>query len=267
MRRNVFHTLALPLLGLGMFHVGWYLATRGNGIADLPTPALAYHGLIELAAAGVLWKNLVASLFRVTWGLGLAIACGVPLGVLLGTRQAARAAMNGVVQVLRPISPIAWLPFATVLFGGVELRLGGRTVCDPADLAAIFVIFLAAFLLIVTATASATAGIETKYLRAAANFAVSRGELVRRVILPAAMPHVLAGLRLAVGVAWMVIVAAEMLGVTSGLGFQVSDARNGLRFDYVAAAMIVIGLTGLGLDRALAALERSELACRGIDPR
>jgi NitT/TauT family transport system permease protein len=100
----------------------------------------------------------------------------------------------------------------------------------------------------------------------AANFAVTGGALVRRVILPAAAPHLLAGFRLAVGVAWMVIVAAEMLGVTSGLGFQVSDARNGLRFDYVAAAMIVIGLTGLGLDRVLCALERKALLLRGIEP-
>ena len=160
-------------------------------------------------------------------------------------------------QLLRPISPIAWLPIATLLFGTVRWF-------DPSDLAAIFLIFLSSFFSITTATASAVSAIDDKYLRSARNFGVTGLPLAARVLFPAALPQILTGLRLALGISWVVVVAAEMLGVSSGLGFQVNDARNNLRYDLVVAAMVVIGIIGLGLDTLMRGLERTELRRRGL---
>lgn len=257
-------SVLLGLCGLLAFHVVWALATWGNDITEIPGPGNAYRGLAELAGAGVLWKNIVASIFRVAWGFVLAAAIGIPLGVLMGWTPWVREFMNPVVQTMRPISPIAWLPFAVVMFGGTTVLLADVTWSDASDNAAIYLIFLSSFFPIVTATTSAVRSIDQKYLRSAANFGVGGVQLFRRVILPAAMPQILTGLRLALGVAWVVIVAAEMLGVQSGLGFQVNDARNNLRLDWVGAAMVVIGLTGLLLDTAMAKLESAALARRGM---
>jgi NitT/TauT family transport system permease protein len=260
-------TLLRGLLGLVGFHVVWHLATLGNGVTDIPGPKLAYGGLLELARAGVLWRNTAASIFRVAWGFFLAAGIGIPLGMLMGWFLRARESLNPLIQTLRPISPIAWLPFATVMFGGVNVVAFDRTLFEASDLAAIYLIFLSAFFPIVTSTTSAVRSIEIKYLQSAANFGVEGLRLYRRVILPAALPQILTGLRLALGVAWVVIVAAEMLGVQSGLGYQVNDSRNNLRFDYVAAAMIVIGLTGLLLDSIMSRVESVTLTRRGMGRR
>ncbi|MEZ6003900.1 MAG: ABC transporter permease [Planctomycetota bacterium] len=259
--------LALGTAGLAVFLGAWQLATWGNDITEVPGPALTFRGLAELATAGVLWKNIVASVFRVAWGFCLAAGVGIPLGVWMGWRRNAGLFANPTIQMLRPISPIAWIPFAVVIFGGANFQLRGRTLFDASDSSAVFLIFLASFFPIVTATTSAVRSIEQKYLRSAANFGVTGLALFRRVILPAALPQILTGLRLALGIAWVVIVAAEMLGVTSGLGFQVNDSRNNLRMDYVAAAMVVIGLVGLALDMAMSHLESAALTRRGITRR
>ena len=257
----------LGALGLGVFLCFWQVATWGNDITDVPGPGLALAGLLELAGAGVLWRNIAASVFRVAWGFCLAAGVGIPLGVCLGWRRGAFLFANPSIQMLRPVSPIAWIPFAVVIFGGWNVAPLGRTLFDASDTSAIFLIFLSSFFPIVTATTSAVRSIDTKYLRSAANFGVRGLPLFMRVILPAALPQILTGLRLALGIAWVVIVAAEMLGVTSGLGFQVNDSRNNLRMDYVAAAMIVIGLVGLALDTGMSHLESSALALRGMSRR
>jgi len=257
---------ALGFLGALVFVALWQFATHGNTITDVPGPRLTANGLLQLASAGVLWQNIVASVFRVAWGFVLAAGVGIPLGVILGWSRNAAWLVNPVIQMLRPISPIAWIPFAVVLFGGVRLEVGGRTLCDASDASSIFLIFLASVFPIVTATTSAVRSIELKYLRSAQNFGIGGITLFRRVILPAALPQILTGLRLALGIAWVVIVAAEMLGVTSGLGFQVNDSRNNLRMDYVSAAMVVIGLVGLALDSAMSKLEAAALARRGLAP-
>jgi len=259
--------LLLGLLGVTLFVVAWQLATWGNDLTDVPGPWLTARGLGELAGAGVLWKNVVASVFRVAWGFCLATAVGIPFGMWMGWDRDVSLFFNPMIQMLRPISPIAWIPFAVVIFGGVQFDLAGRMLFDASDCSAIFLIFLASFFPIATATSSAVRSIDTKYLRSAANFGIRGKRLFQRVILPAALPQILTGLRLALGIAWVVIVAAEMLGVTSGLGFQVNDSRNNLRMDYVAAAMIVIGIVGLLLDMAMSNLESSALARRGLARR
>lgn len=246
-----------PFLGLALFLLLWQLATLGNKRTDIPGPWLTLQGLAEILREGVLLRNVVASVFRVGWGFLLAALVGIPLGLALGRIPRLNQLFNPPVQLLRPISPIAWLPIATLLFGGVRFF-------DPSDLAAIFLIFLSSFFSITTATASAVATVEQKYLRSARNLGVTGLALVRRVVFPAALPQILTGLRLALGIAWVVVVAAEMLGVSSGLGFQVNDARNNLRFDLVLAAMVVIGVIGLLLDAAMRALERAELQRRGL---
>jgi NitT/TauT family transport system permease protein len=235
----------------------WQLATMGNTRTDIPGPGLVLDGLIQLLEQGVLVKNVVASLFRVAWGFALAASFGIPLGIIMGRTAAANRAVDPVVQILRPISPIAWLPISTLLFGGV-------TFFDPADVSSIFLIFLAAFFPIVTATRAAVRAIDPRYLRSAQNFGVDGADLIRWVVLPAALPQILTGLRLALGMAWVVVVAAEMLGVQSGLGFQVNDARNNLRYDLVIAAMVMIGLIGLALDRLMTAIDTAVLRRRGL---
>jgi NitT/TauT family transport system permease protein len=217
----------------------------------VPDPREAVTALVEMVASGEMLRHIVASVFRVASGFTAAAWLGIPLGLALGSFAVLSAALNGVIQTLRPISPIAWLPAATLVLGG-------------GDLAAVFLIFLASFFPIVISTAAAVATVDLKYRRSAQNFGVEGIALARHVILPAVLPSILTALRVAVGISWVVVVAAEMLGVESGLGFLVLDARNQLRYDRVVAAMIVIGLIGLAIDSTVRRFERAELERRGL---
>ena len=225
--------------------------TRSGEATWLPGPLPALRALAALAASGELLRHAVASVFRVAFGFGLALALGVPFGLALGRWAWLHAFANAVIQLLRPISPIAWLPIATLALGG-------------GDVAAVFLIFLAGFFPIAVSTAAAAATVDLRYRRVALNFDIHGIALARRVILPAALPAILPAIRIAVGISWVVVVAAEMLGVESGLGYLVLDARNQLRYDRVVAAMIVIGLIGLAIDVAVRRIERGELARRGL---
>jgi len=219
--------------------------------AWLPSPDEALAALIEMVRNGEMLRHVVASVFRVATGFAIAVALGIPFGLMLGSFATLSAATNSVIQCLRPISPIAWLPVATLALGG-------------GDVAAVFLIFLASFFPIAVSTAAAVATVDLKYRRSALNFGVRGLSLARRVVLPAALPPILTALRIALGISWVVVVAAEMLGVESGLGFLVLDARNQLRYDRVVAAMIVIGLIGLMIDATVRGFERRELARRGL---
>jgi len=227
----------LALLGL------WQLAVIVSKTDILPSPLQVGKGLVELAQRGLLLKYVVASLFRVSWGFLLAVVIGWPVGLALGWYSAAFRAFNPLIQVLRPISPIAWIPLAILWFG-------------ISDLAPIFLIFMASFFPIVVTAAAAVRTIPPIYLRVAANFGLSRSELFRLVIFRATLAQVVTGLRIALGVAWMVVVAAEMIAVDSGLGYLIVDARNaGKRYDLVVAGMVLIGLVGLALDLLLRRIE------------
>jgi NitT/TauT family transport system permease protein len=207
-----------------------------------------------MVRSGEMLRHVVASLFRVATGFAFATLLGIPFGLALGSFARLSSLTNSVIQCLRPISPIAWLPAATLALGG-------------GDLAAVFLIFLAAFFPVAVSTAAAVATVDLKYRRSAQNFGVRGLGLARRVVLPASMPAILTALRIALGISWVVVVAAEMLGVESGLGYLVLDARNQLRYDRVVAAMIAIGLIGLGLDAIVRRFERGELERRGLRPR
>jgi NitT/TauT family transport system permease protein len=233
----------------------WQLAVWLSGTDLLPGPIEVVLALGELAERGLLFKYLVASLFRVTCGFGLALLIGIPLGLTLGWFDRAAQALNPLIQVLRPISPIAWIPLAILWFG-------------VTDAAPIFLIFLASVLPITVSTMAAVHDLQPVYLRAARNFELAGPELFRRVIFPAALPQILTGVRIALGVAWLVVVAAEMIAVTSGLGFLIIDARNaGKRYDLVVAGMVLIGGIGLGLDTIVRRLERFDEVAWGHGQR
>lgn len=215
----------------------WELLARASGwsVHVFPDPWAVILSFIELLRDGTLLRHTVASLYRVTVGFYLAVLLGVPLGIFLGRNLTARSLLNPVIHFLRPISPLAWIPLAMLWFG----------IGDPP---AIFLIFLASFFPMVVGTTIAVQNINPTFFQVAANFRFSRVETLTRLILPAIMPEVITALRMTVTIAWLVVVAAEMIAVQSGLGYLILDARNALRMDFVMNGMIVIGLIGLMLD-------------------
>lgn len=234
----------LPLATLTLFLAAWDIGVRVSGSDLFPKPVEVARGIVELGQKGLLAKYIVASLFRVTWGFTLAVSVGVPFGLVLGWYARAFDAFNPVIQILRPISPIAWIPVAILWFG-------------VSDAAPVFLIFLASVFPITVSAIAAVQNLQPVYLRAARNFGLSRLELFRRVIFPASVPQILTGIRIALGVAWLVVVAAEMIAVNSGLGYLIIDARNaGKRYDLVVAGMVMIGLIGLILDLLVRQLEK-----------
>jgi len=212
-------------------------------IQVFPGPLDTLAGMAQLASDGQMLRHSVASLWRVAAGFGLACAVGVPLGLWAGWSTRAMHALNPLVQALRPISPIAWIPVAILWFG-------------IKDASAIFLIFVASIFPVVTGTMTAVRAIPQVYVRSAQNFGVRGFELFRRVVFPAALPQILTSLRIALGIAWMVIVAAEMIAVDQGLGYQIMDARNANNYDLVTASMVFIGLIGIALDYGLRRFER-----------
>lgn len=233
-----------PILFVAVLLLLWQIAVTHDPGTLLPGPWAALLGIAELLRHGLLLKYVVASLFRVTWGFGLAALLAIPLGLVVGWHRRAELAVNPILQILRPVSPLAWIPAAILWFG-------------VGDLAAIFLIFLGCFFPLLLTAINAVRGIPSMYLNAGRNFGLSSLQLARRVLYPAVVPQLIVGLRITLGIAWLVVVAAEMIAVNSGLGFLIVDARNaGNRYDLVVAGMILIGLIGLLLDLGMRQLER-----------
>ena len=234
----------LPSLTAMALLIGaWWLIVVEAQSVIFPTPWQVVTGTSELIRNGVLWEHIGASLFRVGSGFLLAVAFAVPLGLWMGWVRGAFTTLNPIFQMLRPISPIAWIPIAILWFG-------------VGDASPIFLIFISSVFPMVVQTTSGVHTIERRYLRAAGNFGVSRATLFRRVVIPAALPQIIVGMRIGLGVAWLVVVAAEMIALRSGLGYLIIDSRNaGNRYDLVIAAMIIIGLIGLLLDGLMRLLE------------
>jgi NitT/TauT family transport system permease protein len=226
----------------------------GEAFSALPDLGGFVDGFSNFIFSCEMLGHTLASLYRVFMGFLCAAILGIPLGLALGSFARLNSFANGVIQILRPISPIAWLPAATLLFGG-------------GNKAAIFLILLASSFPVIISTAAAVGTIDLKYRRSAMNFGIRGLDLARSVLLPATLPQVLTALRVAVGIAWLVVVAAEMLGVEAGLGYLVLDARNGLHWDRVEAAMIMIGVIGLLIDLGMRRLERRMLERRGFAAR
>lgn len=221
----------------------WWIAVVEARSVIFPTPMQVLTATVDLARGGELWTHIGASLFRVGTGFALAVAVGIPVGLWMGWIRSAFDTVNPLVQILRPISPIAWIPIAILWFG-------------VGDLSPIFLIFLSSVFPTILQTASGVQTIERQYLRAAENFGVSRYRLFFQVVIPAVLPQIIVGMRVSLGIAWLVVVAAEMIALRSGLGYLIIDSRNaGNRYDLVVAGMIIIGLTGLLLDAMMRKLE------------
>jgi len=210
-----------------------------------PSPLAVAKGLSEEIRTGRLYNDVIASLFRVLTGFALATASGIPLGLWLGQRARARAALLPTINFFRNLSPLAWIPFAILWFG-------------IGDKPAIFLIFMASFFPIVLATISAVASIPNVYFRVARDYRIKGYELLTSVTLPAIAPQIITTLRVTAGLSWLVVVAAEMIAGRDGLGFAIWDARNGLRMDLLVVGMIVIGIIGVVIDRLLVQLTRIE---------
>jgi NitT/TauT family transport system permease protein len=234
----------LPYSAILAFLLIWQISVLLSHSTLIPGPLAVVRGLVELTERGLLFKYVVASLYRVTWGYLLAAATAIPLGLALGWFSRGEKALNPILQILRPISPLAWIPISILWFG-------------VGDVAAIFLIYLASFLPLCVTSMNAVRNIAAVHLNAGRNFGLSHSQVVRRVIYPAVMPQLIVGLRITLGIAWLVVVAAEMIAVNSGLGFLIIDARNaGNRYDLVVAGMVLIGVTGLVLDLGMRRLEK-----------
>jgi NitT/TauT family transport system permease protein len=234
----------LPSVSVIAFIIAvWWVVVVATASVVFPTPWQVVVGTMELINDGTLFEHIGASLFRVGVGFGLAVLVAVPLGLWMGWVKGAYVTLNPLFQMLRPISPIAWIPIAILWFG-------------VGNVSPIFLIFLASVFPMVVQTTVGVHTIEKRYLRAAANFGVSRATLFRQVVIPAVLPQIIVGMRIGLGVAWLVVVAAEMIALRSGLGYLIIDSRNaGNRYDLVIAGMIIIGLIGLLLDGLMRLLE------------
>jgi len=240
---NRWEKLLWPMLASALLLALWHYSVVWSGTKVFPSPLQVEKGMIELFHKHVLWDDIISSLRRVAVGFCAATILGIPVGLTLGWYPAVNQVVNPVMQILRPISPIAWIPVAIIFFG-----VGER--------AAIFLIFLGAFFPIVVACVNGVANVPAVYRRAGRNFGLSPAQLLTRVVFPAALPQIIVGLRIALGIAWLVVVAAEMVAVDSGLGYLVIDSRNsGKHYDLVVAAMLMIGIIGLGLDWGFRRLE------------
>ncbi|HEX8844064.1 MAG TPA: ABC transporter permease [Pyrinomonadaceae bacterium] len=223
----------------------WALLSRLNVFNEslFPSPLAVARGFGEELRAGRLFDDLIASIFRVTTGFALAVALGLPLGLWMGHKARARVALLPTINFFRNLSPLAWIPFAIMWFG-------------IGDKPAIFLIFLTTFFPVVLSTCAAVANIPSVFFRVAENYGYRGASFLTQVTLPAIAPQIITTLRVTAGLAWVVVVAAEMIAGRDGLGFAVWDARNSLRADLLVVAMIVIGLIGVVIDRLLLMLTR-----------
>lgn len=243
MRREPLRMVLFPSLVAAALAAVWHVVSKSGLFppSAFPAPEAVVKAFGQEAASGRLFNDIVASLFRVSCGYLLAVAAGIPAGVWMGQVLPARIALLPITNFFRNLSPLAWIPFAILWFG-------------VGDASSIFLIFLAVFFPIVLATMAAVAGIPAVHFRVARSYGLRRFDKLIHVTLPAIMPQVITALRVTAGVAWLVVVAAEMIAGRDGLGFAVMDSRNGLRTDLLVVEMITIGVIGVLLDRLLVQL-------------
>ena len=230
--------------GLAILVVLWYVGVEWiasdpdkAGFADFG-PIPAFNAFPWLWEDGILQSAVTASGYRLGVGLLIAIAIGVPIGIIMGLSKRFRELSNAPFQLLRMVSPLSWEPIAVLSFG-----LAGATV--------IFLIAIAAVWPVIFATAAGLSKVDPAWFKVARNLGASRWHMLTQIIIPAIAFDVLTGIRLALGVAWIVLVPAEFLGVSEGLGYAVQDAKESLSYDSLMAMILVIGAIGYLLDSAL----------------
>ncbi len=246
-------TIKNVIISVAILIVLWeilYLASDFDALL-FPSPASAGKALAEMCENGVLAQNIGASMYRFAVGYISSVVIAVFLGLMLGRLPKVFQYINPVLQLLRPISPTAWMPFIVLL-------------CGIGDVPAIVIIFIAAFFPVLLSTVAAVKNIDPIYFRVSENFGIKQPELMWKVVFPAAFPQIANGIHLALGTAWIFLVAGEMVGAQSGLGYQIIDARNNIRADILLATIFVIGFLGLILDALLKLLEKRVLKGWGI---
>lgn len=235
-----------PMLGILMLIVVWALVARTTEY--LPSPAKTWISALEIFSdpfydrglndKGIGWQ-LLASLKRVFEGFGLAGLVGIPLGFLIGRFETLQRMMSPVISLLRPVSPLAWLPIGLAVF-------------KAADPSAIFVIFITSIWPMVINTALGVASVPQDYLNVARVLNLSEWKVFTKILLPASLPYMVTGIKLALGIAWLVIVAAEMLTGGIGIGFWIWDEWNNLNMSHIIVAIFVVGTVGLILEQSMA---------------
>ena len=236
------------LLLLIIWQIAFSISNFDNAL--FPSPLQAFQSLLEMISNGVLLAHIGSSMFRFAIGYISAVIAAVLLGLILGRLPKVFQYINPAVQLLRPISPMAWMPFIVLLFG-------------IGDIPAIVIIFIEGFFPVLLSTVSAVSGIDPIYLKVAKNFGIRQPQAMWKIIFPAAFPQIANGIHLALGTAWVFLVAGEMVGAQSGLGYLIVDARNNIRADILLADIIVIGLIGLILDMLLKIAEKQILKAWG----
>jgi len=235
-----------PLLGLGLLALVWELVSLGTK-ASIPSPKDTFLQAVQLFSdpfysngpndQGVGW-NVLSSLKRVAMGFGLAAVVGIPVGFMIGRFTFLSHMFNPLISLMRPVSPLAWLPIGLLVFKG-------------ADPAAIWTIFICSIWPMIINTAVGVQRVPQDYMNVARVLNLSEWKIVTRILFPSVLPYMLTGVRLAVGTAWLVIVAAEMLTGGVGIGFWVWDEWNNLNVKNIIIAIFVIGIVGLMLEYAL----------------
>jgi nitrate/nitrite transport system permease protein len=248
--RALMAQVAPPLVGLFLLVLVWALLTQKGG--SIPTPLATFESAVKLFAdpfyrkgpndQGIGW-NVLYSLERVGLGFGLAALVGIPLGFLIGRFALLNRMVSPLISLLKPVSPLAWLPIGLLVF-------------KAANPAAIWTIFICSIWPMVINTAVGVQRVPQDYLNVARVLNLSEWRIATRILLPAVMPYLLTGVRLSVGTAWLVIVAAEMLTGGVGIGFWVWDEWNNLNVAHIIIAIFVIGIVGLLLEWALMAVAK-----------
>ncbi len=244
LRRRLTRLLA-PAIVLGVWQCISLYALDETTRALLPPPTAVAATFFEMLRSGELFRHLFDSLRREFTAFSWAIVA-IPLGVAMGWWKPVHEQINPLIEMLRPIPPLAWIPLSILWFGV------GNTQNQ-------FIILLGIFFPILLNTIAGVKSVEPNLVRAARCLGGGEAAVLRRVVLPAALPQIVTGVRIGLGVGWMALVAAELVGANSGLGFLINDARTLLRTDIVIVGMITIGLVGLGLDILIREISRRAL--------
>ena len=247
---NFLRAVLPPTLGMLILIGIWYVATHKGG--SIPGPVQTWNAAVVLFSdpfysngpndQGIGW-NILSSLQRVGIGFGFAALVGIPLGFILGRSAFLSAMINPIISLLRPVSPLAWLPIGLLVF-------------QKADPAATYTIFICSIWPMIMNTAQGVQRVPQDYLNVARVLALSEWKVVTKILFPAVLPYMLTGIRLSIGTAWLVIVAAEMLTGGVGIGFWVWDEWNNLKVEHIIIAIFVIGIVGLILEQALIVLAK-----------
>lgn len=243
--------LIYTFVGFFLLTTGWYLVSKITE-GGLPTPAATFQVLWELVKDPFydygpndkgIGLQLASSLGRVAGGFLLGSLIAIPIGVIMGANAFCRKIFYPIVQILKPVSPLAWFPIGLVAF-------------ESASMATIFIIFITSLWPTLINTAFGVASIPDDHKNVAKAFGFSRWKYLTKVLIPYSLPHIITGLRLSIGVAWLVIVAGEMLSGGIGIGFFVWDSWNALSLEKVISAILIIGIVGLLLDRGFSFMEK-----------